>query len=459
MQPVFWHQGLYLQPQHFQLSTLYQQSLLKPVIDYGLPYPWGVGRIEISESALLNHVVEISRAALLFRDGTYVEYPGNAIVSPRSFDNAWLEGDQPFNVFVALRRLRMRESNVTVVKSLDETSDATSRFVTPGDPDDVIDLHASGPEAKVRRLSFLLRIVWPSELEQLDSYETLLVARLERDGDRIVISPNFVPPCLSVSSSNALGGMLKELRDEIAGRTRQLEQYKSPREMQKAEFDASYMVYLLALRSLNRYAPLLFHYSENPQVHPWYVYGLLRQLIGELSSFSERYNLLGEALDGTPNLPPYSHEELGKCMVAARSLIGSLLNEITIGPEFLVQLERHEDNFEAELPKGFFGPRHRFYLVTRTESDNDQLLQSFQLEAKMSANSQIQVLIRRALPGVEMIHMPIAPQGLPRRAYSRYYRVESLSTQWNSVEKESTIALHWSAAPEDLKVELIALRG
>ncbi len=165
MQPVFWHQGLYLQPQHFQLSTLYQQSLLKPVIDYGLPYPWGVGRIEISESALLNHVVEISRTALLFRDGAYVEYPGNAIVSPRSFDNAWLEGDQPFNVFVALRRLRMRESNVTVVKSLDENSDATSRFVTPGDPDDVIDLHASGPEAKVRRLSFLLRIVWPSELE------------------------------------------------------------------------------------------------------------------------------------------------------------------------------------------------------------------------------------------------------------------------------------------------------
>jgi type VI secretion system protein ImpJ len=459
MQPIFWHQGLYLQPQHFQLSTLYQQSMIKPVLEYGLPYPWGVGRLAISESALLNHVVEISKAALMFRDGTYVEYPGNAIVSPRSFENAWLDGDQPFNVLIGLRRMRMRESNVTVVKSVAESGDAPSRFVTSTDPDDIIDLHAAGPEAKVRRLSFLLRIIWPSELEQLDAYETLLVAQLVRDGDRIVIAPDFVPPCLSVSSSDVLGRILKELRDEIAGRTRQLEQYKSPREMQKAEFDASYMVYLLALRSLNRYAPLLFHYSENPQVHPWYVYGLLRQLIGELSSFSERFNLLGEALDGTPHLPPYNHDDLGKCVTAARSLIESLLNEITIGPEFLVQLERHGDNFDADLPKGFFGQRHRFYLVTRSESDSEQMLQSFQLEAKMSAKSQIQVLVRRALPGIELIHMPIAPQGLPRRSYSRYFRIESLSTQWTGVEKEGTVSLHWSAAPEDLKVELIALRG
>jgi type VI secretion system protein ImpJ len=253
--------------------------------------------------------------------------------------------------------------------------------------------------------------------------------------------------------------MLKDLRDEIAGRTRQLEMYKSPREMQKAEFDASYMVYLLALRSLNRYAPLLFHLSETPGVHPWTLYGLLRQIIGELSSFSERFNLFGESLDGTSNLPAYSHDDLGKCMIAARGLVENLLNEITVGPEFVVSLQPRDGVLAAELPRGFFGTRHRYYLVLRSEADSEELLASFQAEAKLAATSQLQVMVRRALPGVELIHMPTAPQGLPRRSFSRYFRIEPLSAQWSSVESEGNVALQWPSAPGDLNVDLVALRG
>ena len=40
--PVFWHQGLFLQPQHFQLSEKYQRSLLQPFQAYMQPHFWGV---------------------------------------------------------------------------------------------------------------------------------------------------------------------------------------------------------------------------------------------------------------------------------------------------------------------------------------------------------------------------------------------------------------------------------
>jgi type VI secretion system protein ImpJ len=457
--PLFWHQGLFLQPQHFQISDQHAQFMMKPLLGLAMPYAWGVGDLEVSQAALDNRMFEVLSGNLLFRDGSYVELPGNSVIKPRSFESAWVNGDQPFTIHVGLKQFSGSEANVTIVNSLADPIDVNSRFVTTTEFDEIRDLYAAGPSAKVRHLNFLLKIFWEGELAQLDGYETIAVARLERDGDKIVNSSSFIPPCFTVAGSSLLAKTIKDLRDEIAGRTRQLELYKSPREMQKAEFDASYMVYLLALRSLNRYAPLLFHFSESMQVHPWTVYGLLRQIIGELSTFSERFNLLGESLDGTSNLPPYTHDDLGKCMSAARMLIESLLNEITIGPEFVVSLERQDATFSAELPKGFFGQRHRYYLVTRTETDNDELVAVFQMEAKLGSRNEIGVLVRRALPGVELIHLPAAPQGLPRRSFSRYFRIEPLCAPWSGVESDGTIALNWTNAPEDLKVELVALRG
>ncbi|MFH1147859.1 MAG: type VI secretion system baseplate subunit TssK, partial [Pseudomonadota bacterium] len=48
---------------------------------------------------------------------------------------------------------------------------------------------------------------------------------------------------------------VREIRDQIAGRSRQLEEYKTQRGIQTAEFGTRDMVYFLALRSLNRYVP------------------------------------------------------------------------------------------------------------------------------------------------------------------------------------------------------------
>ena len=67
-------------------------------------------------------------------------------------------------------------------------------------------------------------------------------------------------------------------------------------------------------------------------------------------------------------------------------------------------------------------------------------------------------LIAHALPGLELIHMATAPQGLPRRSYSYYFRIEQISQQWEVVEREGAVALYWLDAPDDLKAEIVVLR-
>lgn len=459
-QAIYWHQGMFMQPQHFQMADLHNQFRSKPLMDAGLPYFWGVGALHINTSSVVNRVIEIDSAQLLFEDRTYVEYPGGAVIAPRSFDTAWVEGDKPLMVYLGLKKLSSQEKNVTLVESLSAVSAVSTRYVSLSNPPEVADLFSDGPASQVRTLQHVVKIFFETELPNIEGFELIPIACLVRDGDTVKLDDDFIPPSYTLGASDVLMRTIREIRDELSGRTRQLQEYKSPREMQKAEFDASYMSFLLALRSLNRACPYLFHLTETRQVHPWVAYGTLRQLIGELSSFSERFNMLGESTDGsgTVGLPPYKHTDLHRCFERAHVLISTLLNEITVGPEFLAILEYREGAYLGDLPPSFFDRRNRFYLVIRTEKDPKWVVDSMQYETRLAAPEDIPGLIAHALPGIELIHIPSAPQGLPRRANSYYFRIEQVSQLWDSVERQGQIALQWLDAPDDLRAEVVVLR-
>ena len=455
--PLFWHQGLLLQPQHFQLSDLHSQSLLRPLHTLLEPHFWGVGELEIQEAALGNRSFDLRKGEFLFPDGTYAVFPGNATADPRSFDEAWVEGGKPLTVFIGLKKWIDAAQNVTVLHGSKNTAEVTTRFITTGDPEDVQDMHHTGPPAQVQRLEYVLKIFWETERDQLGDYVVIPLAQLERTGDEIQLSSRFIPPALTISSSGILFNLIKEIRDEIAARAHQLEEYKRQRGVHTAEFGARDMAFLLALRSLNRYAPLLYHFTETKQVHPWAVYGVLRQLVGELSSFSTVVNLLGELKDGTPQIPTYDHWNLWDCFSRSQALFAQLLDEITAGPEYMIELIYDGTYFAADLPPSIFVGGNRYYLVLDTEADPKSVGQSLSTIAKLSSRETLPLLIARSLPAVGLKHLEAPPQELPRRARSIYFQIDHHSDQWAAVQQGNNLALYWDAAPEDLKAELMVV--
>ncbi len=454
---LFWHQGLFLQPQHFQLLDLSFQSLLTPFHDFLSPHFWGVGSFEIQKASLGNRSFSPLKGNILFPDGTYAVFPGNALVESRSFEEAWMEGGKPFPVYLGLKRWNGAAENVTVVEKLENLARVTTRFVTAADPEKVADLHSGGPPGEVKRLYYLLKVFWENEREQLGDYLLAPVAQLERAGAEISLLQRFIPPSLTLSGSENLLKIVQEVRDQLAARSRQLEEYKRQRGIQTAEFGSRDMVYLLALRSLNRYVPLLFHYTEAQRVHPWSVYAVLRQLIGELSTFSERVNVLGETEGATGALPNYDHRNLWECFSCAQALIAQLLDEITAGPEYIFRLLYDGTYYATELDPAVFESRNRYYLVLKTEEDPKEILQSLATVVKMSSREYLPILIARALPGVKLEHLALPPQELPRRAHSLYFAVDNHSDLWALVEKGRNLAVYWDSAPEDLEVELMVV--
>jgi len=208
--PLFWHQGLFLQPQHLQLADLHAQSLLTPVYRYLCPYPWGIGELEIQTAALDNLNFNLVRGNFVFPDMTYAALPGNAIIEARSFDEAWVEGGKPLGVYVGLKKWNEIGENVTVLPRLSNLADVNTRFVTTADPEEVQDLHHNGPPAQVQRLHHVLKVFWETEKDQLGEYQLIPVAQLERTGERVVLSDKFIPPALTVKSSEVLLRLIVE---------------------------------------------------------------------------------------------------------------------------------------------------------------------------------------------------------------------------------------------------------
>lgn len=454
---IYWHQGMFMQPQHFQLAEQHGQFRIKPLLESGLPHFWGIGKLELSRTAIANRFIEVLGAHLLFPDRSYVEVQNNAVVAPRRFDDAWVGDEKALTVYLGVRKLSNQGSNVTLCDSLEEAAAASTRYASLRRPPEIPDLYSNGPAAPVHTLLHVVRIFFESELDKLGEYELIPIAQLARIGDTITVSETFIAPCYALEGSELLLRIVCEIRDEVAARAHHLQELKSPREMHRAELDPGYVELLLVLRSLNRTYPHLLHLTQSHEVHPWVVYGALRQLVGELSSFSERFDVLGQMQDGRSGLPSYDHGTLYACFSRAQSLIGRLLNDIAVGPEHLAVLEYRNGLFAGELPRNFFDRRNRFYLVLRSEQAAS-LAVPVQRDARLASAGDIVGLVTHALPGLELIHLAAAPQGVPRRANACYFRIEQVSELWDAVERQESIALQWPDAPDDLRVEVVVLR-
>ena len=455
--PVFWHQGLFLQPQHFQMAERYQQSLLYPYQAFQQPHFWGVCSLEMQSASLNHRACEVEQCDLIFPDGTFVSVPDNGVVTPRSFDTEWVDPEKPFTIYLAIHKFNKFGDNVTIVNEISDLNDINTRFVSTANPEDIKDMYVEGPEAQIKFLRHVVKIVFDNEKDDMNDYELIPIAQVIRDGDAIMYNRHFVPPTVTLNAVPELARLVKDVRDEIMGRALQLSSYKAPVHAKKG-FDANLLRYKMALQSLSRFVPRLFHLSECGDVHPWLVYGVLRELVAEVSTFTDRVTVLGETADGERLLPAYSHTDIGNCFTSASSLITQLLNEITIGPQYLVEMSRDEVAFSADVPNEFFTEHVDFYLIVNTMESFEDAQQSLLTAAKLSSRDTVEVLVERSLPGVGMIYMPAPPPGLPRRPNSYYLRLDVHDDQWSSVARQQNVSLLWEEAPEDTKIELVVVR-
>jgi type VI secretion system protein ImpJ len=455
--PILWHQGLFLQPQHFQQNDNFLKSLVTPHNKYHTPYFWGCNKLSVQDSALTQRVIEIDNLELIFQDGTWVQYPGNAFVQSRSFEDISfdVERDKLPTVYIGIKKWDKYDKNVSSIEETDSLDSVGTRFVSYVEPEDTKDIHEGGEPASVRKMNYILKLFWDHEIDKFNDYLFIPICQLELVEEKINVSKRFVAPTFVLSGSDTLMQILKDLRENMISRCRVFESYKLSQGFQSSDFDAHFIPHLLVLNSLNRSLPVLNHIIENSDFHPQEVYKHLRQIVGELSTFSDRINALGQLSDGTPLLPDYNHEHLFYCFHEIQLLIGELLKGISVAGESVFSMIRDEDFFSVKIPAEEFRDSYIYFIVLKSTGDSEQIVNDLHNLVKLGTKENINSMISRALPGVPLRHRLVPPPGMPKRSGLHYFRIDSKHHLFEEIKRSGDISLFWDNAPEDASIEIV----
>lgn len=453
-QQIYWHSGLYLQPQHFQSLDLHHAWLHARHRQQAQPYNFGIIALSVNSAALNDYVMSVDNISFILPGGDYLKYPGNCRIEKRNFRDAWKLRDRPLTLWLALRRFDASHSNVTLPEK--DNSHVGTRWLSMANAPLMKDVYGNGPETEVSRILYNVLLLTGEEKEAATDCECIPLVRLCHDGEKVVCDPTFSPPAVTLCGSQSLNQLIETLVFEIGARTRKLEEYKRPEQLVSRQDRSDQLIQLMAMRSLNRVLPVLKNCMAARQVHPWSIYNLLSQLVGELSSFSDGCTCLGEWEEGGNSPLCYDHERLYDSFHRLRTTLTMLMNGLVLEDSTYIKLKNENGIYCGEIQKSHVLLKGEVLLLLRTSenvSSDSRLFNSAGF--KLAPVDTIDALIRHALPGVAVYACEHPPRGVPARSDYYYYCVHHDSEQWRSVAESGEVAFYFPDMPDDLEVQIV----
>lgn len=458
--PIYWHQGLFLQPEHFQQATMYVESLLVPYRNQINPHFWGVCNLVLDTVALREYKISIGDGEFLFRDGTWVSINHNAVLTPRSFKDLWERSHEPFVVYLALKCLNTNGEQVDRNESSPHDSKSSkSRFVLNTDKTEVIDLYNRGHSAQVATLDYVLHLIWDKEIEFYPEYELIPIAKVEYNGQFAIFSHDFIPPVVSVDGSSLLLSYLSNIKETLYSNSINLSGYKNLNQILSGEYKSSSLFFLMTLKTINHFVTLLNHHLEFPNLNPFTLYGILRQLLGELSVSSERIDALGMSPSGEQMVPAYDHTNLGHCFKRIYTLINEILDGLLDNMECVVPLVQSSNYFSADIPVDLLGVSNSFYLCIKTDLSLEELINNMTHNIKVGSKEDVPILIKRALSGVPLKHLSELPFRLAWKPNVHYFHLNNNHLSWLGIKEYANLCVFWSGLQDKADMSLYVLKG
>jgi type VI secretion system protein ImpJ len=437
LSPVFWNEGLFLRPHHFQQQDRFHGDRLAAHLDLVDRFHWGVAALEIERSALKNRVLEVSRCVLVFPGGEIAMAPENAQVDPRSFAEHLPPAGRPLDVYLGLPRLRPNEPNYT---SPDQPGREGVRYRLRNR--EVRDEVSGDRPASMDFAVASVRVLFGDE--DRGAFDCVKVAEVVQRGAEIFeVSDAFLPASLRIDAVPEMARLCNSVRDGVSAKAHQLHGMKPER----LELDPAL---LMKLVTVNSYAAVVTHLTASGNVHPFRFYEVMASLAGALSSFSSS----AEAWD----IPPYLHENPGPAFRETARKIDAYLDFIVPVRYTEIRLSWVPGSscYEAAVGNEHFNDMYRYCLVFAGDRPPEAVKAQVKDVMKVGSPDRIPQFRNLNLRGLMTRALDTSPAEIPRRA-AAYFQLETVGPEWERVREARRVGVYLPGVT-DLTVSLFVIR-
>ena len=437
---VVWSEGMFLRPQHFQQQERHFEALVQQRSHGAQPFFWGYSQLALDRELLALGKIAVLAAEGVFPDGTPFSVPQDDEAPPP------LEVPRELkDSLVSLALPMRRRSGIEV--GFDGADSALARY--RAQVQEVADVNEAGAQAAELQLAQAQLVLRPTA-EVAGGWVGLPLARVvERRADgSLLLDPAFIPTVLNNGDSSSLLATCQELLGLLRQRGAALDaRLSQPGRSGTGEFGD-----FLMLSLLNRWEPVVEHWTRQRAIHPERLFQELLRLAGELATFKRDSKRPGE-------LPAYDHDDLQGCfaplLLELRRGLSSVLEQNAIQIEVR---ERQYGVHVAIIPSVEMLDSCEFVLAAHAQTSPEFLRSNFPAQVKMGPVERIRDLVNLHLPGVVMSPLPVAPRDIPYHGGFTYFQVDTGHELWRQLHKSGGLALHVSGAFPELQLELWAIR-
>jgi len=436
---VIWSEGMLLQPQHLQQHDRYLQTQLEARVGRLRPYSWGFSTLKIDEQQLALGKLALMSCHAVLPDGTPFNLPVDDDLPP-PLDIP----EDARNVLVVLA-LPVRRPGIAET----DNSPAPDNYARHG----VVDHEAwdsNGIDNSALMQVGRLRLRLALEHEVVNAYACLGVARVieRRPDNRLVLDPDYCPPCLDLRVAMRLGAFA----DELVGLLHQRGDALASRLSQPGAAGAAEIADFLLLQLINRAEPMFAHLASMTGLHPEEFFRAAVALAGELATFSP-------VNKRATQYPVYRHDQLRDVFQPVIDDLRQSLSMVLDTHAVAIPLEERQFGIrvavmrDPELVKSA-----TFVLVVNAHMPPETVRTTFPRQVKIGSVEKIRDLVNLQLPGIALRPLPVAPRQLPFHAGFTYFELDKGSEYWQQLTASAGFAMHVAGEFPGLQMEFWAIR-
>lgn len=437
MQKVQWIEGMFLTPQHFQQQERYLEQHACLLFRLGADCTWG-----FSELRLDNQLAKLGKIGLLAASGVLPDMTPFDMPYAQTLPVPVTVSPESCNVFVYLA-LPLRRTDIA------ETSQEASTSRYRSTQLDVMDTASGdGNDYRIDVCDSNFRLVAGSE--DLAGYACIPVARIleVREDKSLSLDQHFIAPCLDINVSELLRGFVAEL----AGMLQQRADMLAARTSDGHKPGTAEFIDYLMLLVINRYTPILEHYSSQRRWQPQACHALLLQLAGELSTFGSRSRR-------PPQFPAYRHHALQETFTPLISNLRQSLSAVIEQAALALPFALHSYGIRvATIVDRSLLETAQFFIAVKADMPPERICERFVGVAKLAPVEHIRQLVNHQLPGIKLHALQTVPRQIPWHADFSYFAVERCSELWPALQNSGGFALHVGEGFPSLELEFWAIR-